>query len=384
MITIKFAPSAPGIERVAQPKLAEDKPLLRFSCDEVTRMLRTICALLVCFGLLSEQGCSGHNGIVPGGSTSELMSRVHSQSGHLYVLAQHEPPHIFVFAQASKTLEATIKPEGYGDRIYQIATDGQGNLYALGGSAVLVYAEGKTNVTRVINVGGDTMVVGSDGTVYASAGGPIAVISPGATTATKTITSGIVHSPLSMTFDNKGNLYVLQCNCVSRTGFGGAITEYQAGSLALINTIKLRWNGWGQIAADDQGDVYVSNYWGNRVQKFQSGSTKADLVITKGVSLPAGMVVDSAHNLYVVSPGGRNGKPVGIAVYAPNETSPSRTITSGQARKPSLLAPVLDAKGNLYVGGALGVSMFSPGVSEPSLKLFAENMRGIWDLAIGP
>ena len=319
---------------------------------------------------------------LPSVSSAPALNR--STTEHLYALALHTPPHIFVFAQASKNLEAIIQPQGYGFRVEQIATDAEGTLYALGGSALLVYAKGQTTPTRTVPVGGTTMAVDPDGTVYASGAGPaVAVVPSGASTESRTITKGIKFTPISMALDKNGNLFVLQCSCIKNAKSGGLITEYARGSFALVNIIKLGFSGWGQIITDDQENLYVSDYWGNRIRKFPAGSTKPSLVITKGVYLPAGMVVDSAHNLYVASHGDSTGAHVGIVVYAPNKTVPTRIITSGRAKKPSLLPPVFDAKGNLYVAGSLGVSIFPPGASSPSLNLFQKDMRAVWSLAIG-
>jgi serine/threonine-protein kinase len=57
------------------------------------------------------------------------------------------------------------------------------------------------------------------------------------------------------------------------------------------------------VEADNAGNVYVTDYWNNRVLKLPAGSTTAVELPFTGLSHPEAVAVDGAGNVYVTDYG---------------------------------------------------------------------------------
>jgi len=96
------------------------------------------------------------------------------------------------------------------------------------------------------------------------------------------------------------------------------------------------------LAMDKAGTLYVAdNCGGNDVEEYPRGETALKKSITRGISNPLGIAVDSHFRLYV-----SNG-PATITEYANGATKPSRTISGAPLVSPTGLA--VDKNANLYI-----------------------------------
>ncbi|HEY3675817.1 MAG TPA: hypothetical protein VGK84_07460, partial [Candidatus Tumulicola sp.] len=106
--------------------------------------------------------------------------------------------------------------------------------------------------------------------------------STGALIRTIAQSDGILY-PNALTFDTVGDLYVSNSSNV---------TEYAAGTSALLRTIATGIDQPGALAIDSNGDLYVANVgntaiYGNSVTVFPSGKTSPARTIIAGISGPA-------------------------------------------------------------------------------------------------
>lgn len=115
-------------------------------------------------------------------------------------------------------------------------------------------------------------------------------------------------------------------------------------------------------------ELYVSDEGSpNVIQIYSQKNLQAGPIgqITAGLATPDGMTIDTSGNLYVANAAGND-----VAVYAPGQTSPSKTYTSGMAT-PANVAVGND--GTLFVvnlnGGNEFINEYAPGSTSPTLKI---------------
>ncbi|MBV8673650.1 MAG: NHL repeat-containing protein, partial [Acidobacteriaceae bacterium] len=185
-----------------------------------------------------------------------------------------------------------------------VALDSSGNLYVAdtGNSRVLFYPAGSTTATRVYGQGG------SFTSNTANWNG---------------VTADSLYQPFSIALDSSGNLYVAddQNNRVlfypagsttaSRVyGQGGSFTSNIANNGGIsANSL----NGPQGVALDGGGNLYVADYFNNRVLFYPFGSTTAARVYGQGgsftssnantnsnsLSNPAAVALDSSGDVYI-------------------------------------------------------------------------------------
>jgi trimeric autotransporter adhesin len=178
-----------------------------------------------------------------------------------------------------------------------VATDGAGNVYiADAGNNVVRFVNATTNII--------TTVAGTGNPGYAGDGGPA--------------TSALLTYPAAVAVDSSNNFYIADTdNAVIRKvdgnhnittiignnqyGFGGD------GGPALQATLT---NPFG-LAVDSAGDVWVADYWNNRIRMYAAvtgifntvvgnGSVYDGLAATSGsLYFPRGPALDSQGNLYI-------------------------------------------------------------------------------------
>ncbi|MGC1967209.1 MAG: choice-of-anchor D domain-containing protein [Candidatus Acidiferrales bacterium] len=182
-----------------------------------------------------------------------------------------------------------------------VATDTAGNVYI---------ADAGNNVVRFVNATTDiiTTVAGTGNPGYAGDGGQA--------------TSALLTYPAAVAVDSSNNLYIADTdNAVIRKvdgnhnittiignnqyGFGGD------GGPALQATLT---NPFG-VAVDGTGDVWVADYWNNRIRMYSAatgifnsvvgnGSVYDGLAATSGsLYFPRGPALDSQGNLYITDEG---------------------------------------------------------------------------------
>jgi sugar lactone lactonase YvrE len=247
-----------------------------------------------------------------------------------------------------------------------IRLDSSGNLYVGDdyNNRVLYFPAGSTTATRVYGQNG------SFTTNTANNGG---------------VSANSLSSMNDLTLDSSGNLYigdyannrVLYFPAGSTTatrvyGQNGSFTTNTANNGGVS---AKSFNASTYVALDSSGDLYVSDYFNNRVLYFPAGSTTATRVYGQGGSFttntannggvsanslnsPQGLVVDSSSNLYVSDAGNNRilyfpaGSTTATRVYGQSGSFTTNTANSGGVAATTLDYPMglaLDSAGNLYV-----------------------------------
>jgi trimeric autotransporter adhesin len=178
-----------------------------------------------------------------------------------------------------------------------------------------------------------------------------------------------IGSPFGVATDGVGNLYFASLNCVFKLDQNGVMTRVAGNSRAGYSgdggpaiSAQLN-NGPGGIAADGVGNIYVADLYNNRIRKvspagiittFAGGGTGGDgkLAASAILSLPRGVVVDPAGNVYLssldrvqkVTPDGIITTVAGGGASSPGDGGPA----TGAALSPAGIA--LDGAGDIFIG----------------------------------
>lgn len=172
------------------------------------------------------------------------------------------------------------------------------------------------------------------------------------------------NDPAVLVVDGSGNLWVGN----NAGNLSGSIVEYAPGSTTPKRTISnvTGLGGQGQnLAVDKSGNLYCACNSLSQIDIYKPADTTPSRSLTMGnsptgIDSPLSVVVDSTGNLYVANWGSNT---IGVSVFAPGATTPSRNITAGINRV-TLLA--FDTAGNLYAGnygGPSTITEYAPGGS---------------------
>jgi hypothetical protein len=184
-----------------------------------------------------------------------------------------------------------------------------------------------------------------------------------------------------MQVDAKGNLFGVCATarvCEYPAGKGDNVIQPHISRVLQFDSHK--YGGVGPIALDAKGDVAIATAPLSSIAVFPPGKKKPNWSIPLGSNGVAAMIFDSSGNLYV-------GGGTQILVFAPGETSPSRTIADRAGGGVQSLA--IDQANNLYAlttgPGAAAVSVYPQGSDQPSLVI----TRGLvanetYSLAVSP
>ena len=247
-----------------------------------------------------------------------------------------------------------------------LAVDSSGNLYI---------SDGNNHVVRKVNSAGIITTVAGNGT-----GGYFGDNVPA--------TSTSLNYPAGIAVDNAGNLYIADAsnNRVRKVNTAGIITTvagngnvvYSGDNVAATATVV---HAPDAVTVDSQGNLYISEGSDSRVRKVGANGIIATIAgqtkKTSGFSGdggpataatlagPCGLAVDAFGNLYIADNSNGRIRKVDaagtITTYAGITGTASSPIgDGGPATSAYLGVPkdvVLDASGNLYIGGsAAGVS----------------------------
>jgi hypothetical protein len=227
------------------------------------------------------------------------------------------------------------------------------NTGIYGPASVTVYGGSKQNLLRTITDGVQSPVsltLNPSGHLYVANDNTVTVYVNQGRKLRRTI-SRRLRSPFQVALDSSGNLYVLRFQ---------KVTVYVSGTQHIMHNIKVM--GYS-LALDASNNLYVGTR-NNTVNVYPPGSTTPSRTISDGIVTPAALAFDTAGNLYVANTFGGSeycGKILGgtVTVYAPGNGSPLYTISPSQGIcTPFRLA--LDSSGNLYVANG------PPGAEEPS------------------
>ena len=142
----------------------------------------------------------------------------------------------------------------------------------------------------------------------------------------------------------------------------------------------------GGLTIDHSGNLIVSFFqYPAKIQhvvRFAPGASVGTEITLQGIAdIGTTMVTDRAGNVY--ADGTSAGGP-GVNVYAPNATSPTRSITAG-IHSPAGIA--LDGSGNLYVANYPGaadasfITVYAHGGSVP-INSFSGNLTALAGVAV--
>jgi hypothetical protein len=167
--------------------------------------------------------------------------------------------------------------------IYKVAPDGTVSLFTSNGV--------KTPHGMVFDDAGNLFVTQtSESTVRYFA-------PDGTSTVYADASDGLSH-PVDLIFDATGNLFVTN-NTGGPTGTGSVIKFTPEGEASVFADSGFS-KAYG-IAIDSAGNIYVSNYGGNTIEKFAPDGTDLGVFISTHINGPHGMIFDGDGNLYVAS-----------------------------------------------------------------------------------
>jgi len=246
-----------------------------------------------------------------------------------------------------------------------VAVDASGNLYI---------ADSQNSRIRRVTPGGIITTVAGNGTYGYSGDGGAA-------------TSAQLSFPYGVAVDSAGNLYVADagCPCVREVTPSGIITTVagngtsgNSGDGVAATSAELS-SPYG-VAVDSTGNLYIADVGNNAIRKVSSGgiittvagngtsgySGDGAAAISAQLSVPYGVALDAAGNLYISDEGNSRIRKIStggtITTVAGNGTSGD----GGPATGAQLWTPfdeALDAAGNLYISdsGNSRVRKVTPG-----------------------
>jgi len=203
------------------------------------------------------------------------------------------------------------------------------------------------------------------------------------------ITSGGIYFPIGVAADPNGNMWfadygdskvTLLSNSgaaiSSSSGWGGTLLAFpvalavdaahnawvvnQGGLLPIteisadgstVTSYNCDCNGASGVAADQKGNIWIANYYGNSISEVDTcGTLKLDAATGGGVLRPQGIAVDGAGTVWVANYQGNSLSELGGA----SSTAPGTFLSpsSGFGADASLLDPyglAIDASGNLWL-----------------------------------
>ncbi len=181
---------------------------------------------------------------------------------------------------------------------FGVACDKAGNIYI---------ADLENNRIRKVDTGGIITTIAGNGTGgYSGDGGQA--------------TAAELNAPSGVAADTAGNIYIVDANnqcirLVNRTGVistvAGNGTGGYSGDGGPATAAEL--NGPSGVAADMQGNIYIADYWNNRIRKVNSAGTiyslagngiqgysgDGGLALSAELDGPAGVAADKSGNVFI-------------------------------------------------------------------------------------
>ena len=253
---------------------------------------------------------------------------------------------------AGATLAKLAGPAG-------LAVDSSGNLY------IATYADNR--IRKVDSKNSISTFAGNSGYGFAGDGGPA--------------TSAQLSAPRGIAVDGSGNVYLAdRWNNRIRKIAGGNLTTIAGNGLGSSGgdngpAANAQFNAPEGVAVDKSGNVYISDFYNNRVRLVTASTGAVTTFAGTGVSgfsgdggaatsaklsQPAGLALDSAGNLYIAD--SNNGAvrmvtPAGIISTVAGTGVPGFSGDGGSATAAKMMAPfavALDSANNLYIADYYG------------------------------
>jgi sugar lactone lactonase YvrE len=164
------------------------------------------------------------------------------------------------------------------------------------------------------------MAIDDTGALYVAtncSGNTVEKFPKGQTKASLAITDGI-SNPLGLAIDSSGTLYV--------SNYPGAITEYRSGKTSPSKTIT----GQGLtdpfgLTLDTKGNLYIADFGASQVFEIAKGSTTVTPLDLQDLTEPLGVSIDKNNgDLWVTDGSGDK-----VNVYKAGSKTPTKTITAG-------------------------------------------------------
>lgn len=180
--------------------------------------------------------------------------------------------------------------------------------------------------------------------------------------------SGTSNGPAGIGTDASGNIYIANYN-------GNTIRKYNSSGSFLSTFISSSTlNGPGTIVFDSSGNAYILSYTGGRVLKYSSsGVFISNFVIN--LSSPYGMAIDASDNIYVCDSGNDR-----VRKYS-SSGSLLGTITLNNGDTPQ--GVVLNSRGDIFIllAGSKKVVKYNSSLVAQSFSIVAGSTAA-WALAI--
>jgi hypothetical protein len=173
---------------------------------------------------------------------------------------------------------------------------------------------------------------------------------------------GQFNYPRGIALDSSGNIYVADTanHRVQKFSPSGTFILAFGSPYGGASSAQGEFNSPYGVAVDSSDNIYVTDYYNNRVQKFNSYGVFSSVIVSSGLYYPNGIALDSSGNIYVSdnynriqkfdSSGnfvwwlGFNGSTVGT-----HTTSGTGTIGSGNGQFWNPSGIFIDTSNNIYV-----------------------------------
>lgn len=146
----------------------------------------------------------------------------------------------------------------------------------------------------------DGVAVGKDHSVYAVYGleGQVLKLPPGASNPTRLMPTTRMRDPISIAVDTSDNVYLVE----DEGDRGGRVLKLPVGANAPTELPFPRFNNplRGGVAADNDGNVYVTSPVTRRVLKLAAGAATAGELRVPGLNYPRGIATDRNGDIYIV------------------------------------------------------------------------------------
>jgi uncharacterized delta-60 repeat protein len=233
-----------------------------------------------------------------------------------------------------------------------VAVDSVGNVY--------VANYGNSTIRKITSAGVVTTLAGSAGQSGSADG---------------TGSAARFSSPRGVAVDSGGNVYVADSNnhTIRKVTAAGVVTTLAGSALASGSTdgtgsgTGFDFNGWGQVAADSSGNLYVAEYGSHTIRKITRAGVVTTLAGSAGLAgstdgtgsaarfyLPMGVAVDGAGTVYVADTFNltiRKISSAGVVTTLAGSAglAGSTDGTGSAARFNYLQGAAVDSTGNVYV-----------------------------------
>jgi len=256
---------------------------------------------------------------------------------------------------------------------------GGGDALAVGGAGNVYIADNNNCLAYKVNVATNQIVVIAGNYTYASG-----AVTP---STTPEPALGANTCPRGIAVDSAGNVYIVDANTTNSGGNNDTVEEVFAatGQIQVIAgggstvpsttsgpvpALSASFNDVNSLATDEAGDLYISDYCNNLVDKLSPAgqvtlvagggstapSTTAEAATSAQLHGPTGVVADDAGNLYISDQCDNNVDQVNLAtgnivvVAGGGSNAPTTTpvlATSAKLNAPAELA--VDGAGDLYI-----------------------------------